>query len=260
VHFDLETACDLDLKQVGLTNYVNHESFRVLMTAWAFDDEPVQWGEGLVRFWGKRWPSTWHAFNVPFEAACLRRYGVGVALQLWRCTLAHSYARGFSGGLDKVGEQVGIAQDAQKLKEGGRLINKFCKPRRPSKSNPDPYWTEKTAPLDWARFCEYNRQDVVAERAIWYELNRWPWTPEEQRLWQLDRGINTEGVPVDLPMVRNALSVAERLSAGLAQDCLRVTGGIGPGQVQALLAWCRERGYEGEDLRAGTIEEALKGG
>jgi DNA polymerase len=165
----------------------------------------------------------------------------------WRCTMAHAYARSFSGDLGKVGEQVGIPADQQKLKDGTRLINWFCSP---------PY-RERTGEK-WDRFKLYNRTDVEAERAIWQRLNDWaPWTPEEQALWQLDRTINERGVPVDLTMVVHAIDLAAEHRDRAAEDCRRLTGGIGPDQVCALLQWARDHGYDGETLRAEEIRAWL---
>ena len=170
LHLDFETRCEADLKKVGLRNYVSHRTFEIALTSWALDDGLVGVREGfpcLPDF------DTLHAFNAPFELACLERYGVRVPREKVRCTMAHAYGRGFSGGLADVGAQVGIPEELQKMKEGSRLVSKFCKPRRPSKKNPDTFWEPETAPDDWERFKQYNRLDVEAERAIWHKLNEW---------------------------------------------------------------------------------------
>ena len=39
---DLETYCDLDIKDVGAYKYCRHPSFEILLFAYAFNDEPVE--------------------------------------------------------------------------------------------------------------------------------------------------------------------------------------------------------------------------
>jgi DNA polymerase len=109
----------------------------------------------------------------------------------------------------------------------------------------------------WEEFKRYNRMDVEAERAIWERLNDWaPWTPEEQRLWEMDRRINERGVPVDVPMVETAVEVAERERQHLAERCQALTG-ISPSKTGALLRWAQEHGYPGDTLQAKEIEQWL---
>ncbi len=39
---DVETYCELDIKNVGAYKYCEHPSFEILLFAYAFNDEPVQ--------------------------------------------------------------------------------------------------------------------------------------------------------------------------------------------------------------------------
>lgn len=80
----------------------------------------------------------------------------------------------------------------------------------------------------------------------------------EAAAWVLDRKVNDRGLPVDTALVRNALAVAARLKAEGEACMVELTGGRGAGQTAALLAWCRERGYTGNDLQAGTIDAWLQ--
>lgn len=256
LHLDFETRCEADLKKVGLRRYVADPSLEIILTAWALDDGLVEVHEG---FPGLPPFDTLHAFNAPFELACLERYGVLVPLSKVRCTMAHAYGRGFSGGLADVGDQVGIPDELRKIKEGSTLITKFCKPRRPSAKNPDRFWTKETAPEGWRRFKGYNLNDVRAERAIWQVLNdEAPWAPEEQATWELDREINDRGLPVDVALAQTAVDTAAEEKQRVEARCKQITNGISPSQVGALLAWCRERGYTRDDLGAETIQTYLK--
>ena len=115
LHLDLESRCEADPRKVGLRNYVSHPTFEIILTAWALDDGTVEVHEGFLSPPGLPLFDTLHAFNAPFELACLERYGVRVPREKVRCTMAHAYGRGFSGGLADVGAQVGIPEELQKM-------------------------------------------------------------------------------------------------------------------------------------------------
>jgi DNA polymerase len=226
-HLDYETRCDLDIKKVGLWRYVTHPSFQVLLTAWAEEDGEVQQVEGFYFPPPMLSVDTYNAFNAPFEKAVVRSQGHLVNPAQWRCTMAHAYARGFAKRLKDVGEQVGLPEDQQKLTEGGRLIKL------------------------------YNRMDVTAERGIWHKLNEWaPWTPEEQRLWELDRLINERGLPVDLDLATYALVIADADRECMNARCKEITG-LSLDQTGALLKWAQDNGYNGDNLQAETIKQWL---
>lgn len=257
VHLDFETRCELDLKEVGLRRYVSHPSFAILMTALALDEDPVRWYVGLPGLPWRRLADEYHAFNAPFERACLSRCGIDIPVERWRCTMVHAYSRGFSGGLANVGKQIGLPQDKQKLARGSRLIAKFCKPRRPSKDNPDRFWTMETAPDDWEEFREYNRQDVVAEREIARRLSAHPLTEGELDLWYWDQRINANGLPLDVEFVRSAAELDKYYRAQYLDEMKQITGLENPNSRDQLLAWAQERGYPHSDLTAGSIDSFL---
>ena len=262
VHLDFETFCELNLKAVGRVRYFAHPSFDVDLTGWAVDDGPVYQVE-------KRVPSelvealyradTVHAYGAGFEIGVLQKYGIKVPLGKWRCTMAHAYARGFSGDLGEVGEQVGIPENLRKVKDGRRLVLKFSKPRKPSKHNKDTRWTSENAFDDWEEYCYYNLMDVEAERAVYQILEALePWSDSEQEIWEFDYEVNARGIPVDTELVERALSLVPWYTEESQQVCQDLTGGIKASQVTALLAWCRGRGYPHDTLKADTIEKALK--
>jgi DNA polymerase bacteriophage-type len=263
VHLDFETRCELDLSTVGLARYVSHWSFEVLLTGVASGDSPAEVYPG---FWSglhdlKR-SDLWevHAFNAPFEIAVCQTQGLVLPLTRWHCTKVRAHQLGFSGSLANIGAQVGLPIEERKRKDGTRLVNKFCSPRRPSAKNPDRYWTKATAPEDWAKFVDYCRQDVVAERAIRKRLDGWAGedeTDEERALWCLDQKINARGLPVDVDFCERAIE-ADRRFAEEATSRMQALTGLNPGQTAALLAWCKEHGYPHDNLQAATIDAFLE--
>ncbi|HHB13206.1 MAG TPA: hypothetical protein ENK62_08410 [Chromatiales bacterium] len=170
---DFETYCDLDIGDVGLDNYVRHPSFEVLLCAWAVDDQSVHlWspaeGEPMpepLRILLFDSSVLLRAFNAPFEQETLRHgLRIDTVDTRWRCTMVEAYAASFTGGLEEVGAQIGLPQDKRKIAEGRRLIHRFCKPA--PRNHKARRYTHETHPEEWARFREYCRQDVVAEREI----------------------------------------------------------------------------------------------
>ena len=256
LHLDFETRCEADLPKVGLMNYVNHPTFKVLLTAWSEGDGDVHLYEGLP-------PLPWHrylihAFNAPFERAVLASQGVEPPASQFRCTMYHAYCRAFSGGLADVGEQVGIPKDRAKLATGSRLINKFCKPRKPSRDNPDLFWTPQTAPEEWELFKEYCRQDVVAERTIAEILSEWPLQKGEEDLWVWDQEVNLRGLPVDTAFAFQAARECDHWREEYLRELKAITGLANPNSRDQMLNWAREQGYPEDNLRADTVREYFK--
>lgn len=260
VHLDFETFSVIDLKTRGLTNYLSSSTFEVLLTAIAIEDLPIMQWQGCPLELLKQLSlagTTFHAFNATFERRVLERLGLPIPLMQWHCTMAHAYCRGFSGTLNEVGEQVGLPLEMRKFKDGTRLINKFCTPRTITPRNPNPRWTPEDAPQDWERFCEYNRQDVVAEREIARYLSQWPLTGSEREDWFLDQRINDRGVPVDLGFAKKAIRLSKHWSAKYNDLIKQLTGGISGSQTGALLEWCVAHGYPENNLQAKTIDKFL---
>lgn len=261
VHLDFETRCELDLPTVGLARYVSHWSHEVLLTGIAFGDDEPRVYPGFWQGLHQLGEVSIHAFNAPFEIAVCGAYGLRLPLERWHCTAVRARQLGFSGSLAEIGAQVGLPPDQAKLADGRRLIMKFCKPRRPSKGNPERYWTAGSAREDWDRFVGYCKQDVVAERALHHRLVAWAGeeSEDERRLWALDREINERGLPIDSTLVNRAVSLGKTIADRQSERMVGLTG-LTPRQTGKLLEWCRARGYPYDNLRAETIEEVLNGG
>src|SRR4029077_11166916 len=141
IHFDFETACELDLGKAGLHRYIEHPSFKPLCVSWktsvgnpvvtrmddggglplelhaALQDEKVQG----------------HAWNAAFEEQILEaRYGFRPARRL-SCTMQRAYAYGLPGKLERAGPALGCRWT--KDMAGHRLMKKMSK-------DPKGVWTE----------------------------------------------------------------------------------------------------------------------
>jgi DNA polymerase len=213
------------------------------------------------------------AHNAMFDRNVLR-FGLGldIPIENWRCSMARALAHGLPGGLDKLGDILGVKQDHKKLKDGRALVLYFCKPR-PNGARA----SKVTDPEKWARYLEYAAGDVVAMRAICEKLPQWNYTfdlpggdrPRDLELahWHRDQHINDRGFHVDRELVDAALrAVAEeqaRLKAKTRDDT-EYDSDTGEGlgsttQRDAMLAYLLEQhGLLLPDLRSSTVEKVLE--
>jgi len=263
LHHDFETFCDVSVMDVGSDVYARRDAAEVLMCAYACNDEAVlQWvpaeGQEMPRDLDEmiRDPNAIKfAWNKPFEWAIWKHVlDIYVPHEHWRDPMVLAYSLSLPGSLEKAGKVVELAEDQQKMKRGKTLIKKFCMPRKPTKHNPSTRWMPHDAPEDWEEFKLYNRTDVEAERGIYRKLKNFDMPKEEWDLWVIDQEINQAGIPINMPMVKNAISIYEDLMVDTMEEMKTLTGLDNPGSTKQLLPWLRDRGYPFEDLKAGHVK------
>lgn len=274
-HIDFETFSGADLRKVGHYRYAEDPSTEILLCSyyregwleeklWApFEGEPLP--DDLRDIFEDE-ETTIVAWNAAFERqitrCCLPQFDVPVTR--WRCAMVDAMAVGFPGKLETVGPAIGLDPDLFKQEGGGRLISKFCKPRKPSKKNPATRWTPSTAPEDWALFKAYCRQDTRAETAVWNKLRTWRLPAVEQRLWEIDQTINDRGIQVDLELAQAAHAMGVMHRDRLIERAKEITGLDNPNSTKQLVEWLNsqddfdpEEDTEVEDLRKKTVEKIL---
>lgn len=200
------------------------------------------------------------AFNAQFERLILNRVlDIWPTIRRFRCTMVLAYMHSYTGTLDQIGERAGLPMDKQKSDTGKKLIGMFSSPQVITQNNPHARFTSKTHPVEWAMFCEYNVQDVVAETALKRRLDK-PQYPIPAREWDfyaLDQEINDRGLPIDRLFVERALDMAERRKDELITVMRRKTGLANPGSVPQLLPWVQERGYPFDDMQKLSVQKVL---
>lgn len=246
---DIETYSPVDIS-LGVYKYAEDPGFRVLLFAYQIDDGPVKVldvgkegiPEDLVRALCD--PAVLKtAYNAQFERVCLNTF-LGISSGPWECTMIKAWNVGITGGLDAVSKALGVAPDKEKMKEGARLIRKFCKDQRKTKARPStlPYSPEE-APEDWEVFKDYTRRDVEVESFIREKLAFFEITPEEEkRLYVLDQKINDQGIRIDLPMARNAIKIIEEQDRKYSKIFQETTGIDRPSLLQQFKEWLSGRG------------------
>lgn len=262
---DVETYCELNIKEVGAYRYCEHPSFEILLFAYAFDDEPVE----IIDFMNDdNLPiSVWEAlddknilktaFNANFERNSIRNglCNVEVTPEQWECTMIQALTMGLPGSLDMVGKALHFEEDKQKMKEGKALIQYFCKPCKPTKTNGGRTRNlPEHAPEKWELFKEYCKQDVEVEREIRKKLGRYKTIQDEKELWDLDQRINDRGINLDMDVILNAIKCDEQFKERLTNEASKLTGLSNPNSPTQLKAWLSERvGYEVKSLTKDSI-------
>lgn len=245
---DIETYSSNDIRY-GVYKYVDAPDFEIMLFGYAFDDEPVE----VVDLTREEVPDrviqalfnlsiTKTAFNANFEMTCLRKLYPTMPFGCWECTSILSLYNSLPTGLANVAKILKLADDKQKDTRGKALINYFSKPCKPTKANGMRTRNlPSDAPDKWNTYIEYNRQDVVVERAIRQKLIRLRPTEKEHRYWLMDQQINANGAMVNHDLVNNAIRLNQEYSEELKKRASQITGLSNPNSVAQLKKWTEER-------------------
>lgn len=280
---DFETYSEADLKKVGAWIYSRHPSTDVLMLAYKIGKGKTKvWlPSPKVEHWGfKATPfpddlreaiesgCIFEAHNAMFERCIwlnvlMRLYNAPeIKREQWRCSAAKAASYGLPRDLKGAGAAMQL--EVQKDKEGRRLINYFCKPRK----NGYPEKFTKTGKLakawekrrdDFILFMGYCATDVDTEVELSDKL---PDPPiEEIEAWQIDQDINLRGVLCDREMVRCALELTADKAIIVNKEMAEVTGGLVTSTTdrKGFLAWLSTIGVHLDDSKAETLEDWLEG-
>ena len=271
---DIETYSSVDLAEAGVYRYTESPDFDIMLVGYAFGDEDVHvidlMADGYPgktetdrQFWKALTDPTVEkrAYNAPFERTCFAKYtGHEMPPEEWVDTMVRALTLGLPAGLGAVGEAMGLPKDAQKDKQGKALIQYFCKPCRPTRTN-----GQRTRnlpehdPEKWELFKQYNAQDVVAERAIAKKLDEIEkqYAPEHA-LWCFDQRMNDRGIRVDADMVDNIVDYDNRRSAELMEEARELTGLENPNSVSQLAGWLNDQGVPFTSVTKETVAAALR--
>ena len=277
---DFETRSLLNIKHVGTDRYVRDESTEVLMLAYAFDD-------GEVNIWlpvlGEPMPQAVHeamvdpnvqklAWNYGFERGVFaHKLGYQTKRSEWFDPSVLAGYMSLPIGLDRASKALALNEAEKKIKTLGddRLTKVFSQQTKRKKNelkkNPSLaplfYRDWNTDPEKWQDFIDYCKNDVRAERAVWYaEVGmNCPMPYEEIQVWLLDQRMNDTGVYIDLTFVKNAADYAAVEVAGIITELKELTGLENPNSTtHQLKPWLKERGYPFDSCAKEYIEEAVK--
>lgn len=256
---DIETYSPVDLKISGVYRYVEHPDFRIILLAYAFDDEEVKvididledFPEDFLA--GMKDPGTRKlAFNAQFERTCFRRIGLDVPIPEWECVMVKAAYCGYPLSLEQVSKAMSL-EEMGKMSVGKSLIRYFCKPDKNGAKTPP----EKDL-AKWELFKTYCKYDVISEREIYRRLPQQSIPEFEQRNYIIDQEMNDRGVAIDLPFVKNALQFDNQSSTDAYTRLKNITDLENPNSVSQLKEWLTgELGKEIKELTKDSIKKML---
>lgn len=261
---DIETYSSADLARGGVRKYTEAPDFDILLMSYAWDDEPV-------RVWDftADGPPPWLreallddtvlkvAWNISFERTCFNRYfDLYTPPEQWRDAMTLAAMNGLPMSLEAAGAALRLTE--QKLDTGKALINYFCKPCRPTKTNGGRTRNlPEHAPDKWQQFITYCGRDTEVERTIYKRLIHFPVTATERRVEWADARINERGVMIDRQLVASAIRMDDAFKAEHMQEMQRLTGLENPNSLVQLKAWLATRGLTPETLDKEAVSELL---
>lgn len=264
---DIETYSSVDISSSGAYKYARSSDFEIMLFAYAVNYDDV---EVIDLTQGQPIPPyiiaalqdptiVKHAYNAAFEWYCLNQAGYKTPIEQWRCTMFHAMYLGYPAGLAATGRALGLPEDMQKDRQGKALIRYFCHPCKPTRANGGrtrnlPHHD----PDKWALFIEYNRQDVVAESAIYDTLKSFAVPDREQRLWELDCLTNALGVRVDMQLVNGVRGITRHHMDALMAEAMQLTHLANPNSTAQLTAWLRAQGADVTDIQKDTVTALLE--
>ena len=264
---DIETYSSVDIGASGAYKYAQSADFEILIFGYCWDFGAVE----VLDLTKQELPAEIvaalsdadvikHAYNAAFEWYCLNQAGYKTPIEQWRCTMFKAMYLGYPAGLEATGCALGLSDEVLKDRIGKSLIAYFSKPCKPTKANGGRSRNLPEHDTDkWRLYLGYNRQDVVAETAIYKALERWDVPEREQRLWELDCVMNAHGVRVDRELVAGALAIDEANKDALNAEARELTGLANPNSNAQLTVWLADKGVTPDNLQKGTIEGLLEG-
>jgi len=245
LHTDIETYSSVSIKDAGAYKYLESIDFEILMVAYSFDkvnfkivdlaqgeDLPEEFTKALLDPTVRK-----HAHNAVFERRAFEAYGYQTHPRDWHCSAIKASYCGFPLSLGAISEAMGLG-DKAKDKAGKALIQYFCVPVKPTKTNGHRTRNFPHHDLEkWEQFKNYCIQDVVAECAIGDRLDRYEIPEDERTNYILDQEINDRGILVDLTMAANAVEMDGINSDLLTKELQELTGLDNPNSPAQLKAW-----------------------
>lgn len=273
IHMDFETFSVPKLGDVGSWAYASHPQADIISNCWAYDQGPTVLWSPLIHPLGS--PDLQDLFDYIEKGAVVAAWNAEFEYNIWNLIGVKKYgwpelkitqlfdvqalalSLALPADLDTCAEILQMSE--LKDKEGKRLMQKLSKPRKPSKNNPHIRWPFDLAQEDYLGYFEYNRQDVVVERDIFYKLKRYMFSIFEQQMWLLTVSMNKKGIPVDVDATDAILDVLNQYESRLTKKLQNITGGEikTAGQRDVMLAFLQKHGLNLPDLRKDTVAAEL---
>lgn len=265
LYCDTETFCEIPITH---GSYAYSEKVEVMIWTYALNDEPVKLWD---RTKDKQMPADLKKALDDPKIICVfhngggfdrivieadKTLGIRIPPERIHDTMAQAFSHGFPGSLDVLCDIMQVPVAKAKDKDGKKLINLFCKPKKDGTRA-----TRLTHPLEWDRFESYAKLDIEAMRYIHKHMPLWNYTGKEFDLWCLDQRINERGAAIDIDLPNAAIRAVKRAQAKLAvrTDDLTLGDVASTTQRDELLRHILEAyGVELPDLQASTLEHRME--
>ena len=243
-YIDTEVKSEVNLKLAGAAKYFESPTTKTIIVTYQIDELvgtevwditldpiiPPQLAKACRDpnniFW---------AFNAAFDMQALENLGIDIPLERWRCLMVAGLSLSFQGGLDDMLARMGIPH--RKERDGKKLIRKFCMPQ--PKNWKVQNWDRHNAPEDWEKFIRYaiTDTDVLVPMHAWIleygdNVN---WSD-----WHMDQRINRRGLPIDVPLVDQAIMTSVEEKAYLLDRMKEISGVDNPNSKPQVKVWLRD--------------------
>jgi len=248
------------LKDLGTSKYTQQREFTLLcLASKVYGKKPTLWlpGDPFPDWAMNPDPKeTWVAHNATFERLVWANYCVrvlgwdSVPLSKWMCTAARCRAMGLPGSLEESARALGLP--TQKDMEGHRLMLKYTKQRKVTKTNPDKYHDD---PTELKKVFDYCVTDVEVTEQI-HDLTH-ELTDEEMRVWRINEMINDYGFQIDIKTCTRICQLITRSQERALDELVKITGGkIKTNGPQGYIDYLDR--LDLPNMQAPTVAEALE--
>jgi DNA polymerase len=272
---DYETYSEANLKKVGAFEYSVHPSTEIICMAWRIGTReslrtakthswaPGEYNLDFLSAIADR-DIIFVAHNALFEQVITRNvlkkhvsasFSFDLPPERWVCTASLAAALALPRSLE--GAALALKLPVQKDIEGRKLMLRWCKPRKISKSNSKTRHDDYT---ELTRLIQYCKTDVDTEVELFLKVP--PLTPTERAVWVLDQKINLRGFLVDRTLVNKTLELIDREIQENKKRVSELSGGTisSANQRDALLRWLEKEGCYLSELTKASVDDALSQG
>jgi DNA polymerase len=241
---DFETKSETDIKQAGAVRYATEAD--AVMMAWAIGDMTPQLASVGDFPATLRWEimpqavrehharvmrgeAVWAAFNAGFDKAVWNYATDFPKLEAEHIidVMAQATAAGLPPDLFSASVACGGALKAKA--DGTKLLRLFCMPGAEA--------TPRSHPEEWARLCDYARDDIEAMRSVFKRTRQLPMA-EWCEYWAMEK-VNERGICCDLKMAVTGdyLADEDKLRARHELNQLTLGSVRGVGEVGKIVNW-----------------------
>ena len=259
--YDVETYCELDLKEVNTPKYVLHPSADLTLLTYALGRT------GVVKSWVPGSPIPADLLHVAENPHLYRMIAWNIAFDylVWTVvlkkyipTLVRPQIENIEDGMAlschfRTGASLEAAAamtgtDMSKDKQGRLLMLKSCKPDRFGKR----YYLN---PEEFTHFERYGVMDTDILRNVYYRLPALP--PMERWAFEWTFTRNLKGIRIDEELVYQLHSIVASHLPSLIAEFEAITGGIKLNSPTKLLPWFQQFWPDIKDLQKDTVRDML---